>query len=134
VIGFSLLREALIQVDAEKAKKRFFASGTDVVSFDFDLLNQLKTLREQVDYSILGETSLSGVIGLDTYLKYLPRGYGNIMLCIQTISRISGITNGCDVRVQRHLKPLLDQLLQHPYSVKLELWKQLPSTFTVPVS
>lgn len=114
--------------------QRFSASGTDVVSFDFELLDQLKALREQADYSVLGETSLSGAIGLETYLKYLPRAYSNICFCIQTISCISGITNRCDVRFQHHLKPLLEELLQHPYSIKLELWKQFPISFTLSVA
>ena len=110
--------------------ERFSASGTDVASFDFELLNQLKGLRESVDYGILGETSLAGVIGFEQYLKFLPRAYHNITFCIQTISRISGITNGCDVRIAQNLKPLLDELSRHPYSVKLELWKGF--TLSVP--
>ena len=113
--------------------ERFFASGTDIASFDSKLLNQLKGLCESVDYSILGETSLAGLIGFEQYLRFLPRAYNNIVFCIQVISRISGITNRCDVRI-RNLRPLLDELLQHPYSVKLELWKHLPPTFTVSVS
>jgi len=40
--------------------ERFSASGTDIASFDFELLNQLKGLRESVDYSILGEASTPG--------------------------------------------------------------------------
>lgn len=115
---------------------RFFASGVDVAGYDFDLLKDLKKQRELVDYDILAEISMGRVVGFDKYLKFLPSAHKNICACINAIKQISGITQNCDVRIQKLEKSILSELLQeHPYSVKYELWKEfVPSTsFTVSV-
>jgi hypothetical protein len=51
--------------------ERFFASGTDAGGFDFDLIRELKTKRERVDYTILGDVSMLNGIGFQNYMQYL---------------------------------------------------------------
>ena len=113
--------------------EKFFASGVDVKLFDFNLLRELKKQRELVDYSVLGETTIKEAMGFDTYLKFLPKALNNLRCCIEVINRISGITNNCDIRLSNLEKSILPELFQHPYSIKVDLSKQIfpPDFFTV---
>jgi hypothetical protein len=110
---------------------RFFATVTDAAGFDFDLLRELKKQRELVDYGILAEISMGEVVGFQRYLKFLPRAHKNIAFCINLIKQVSGITNHCDIRMQKLEGSILRELLiEHPYSVQLELWKEFTPIFT----
>lgn len=109
---------------------RFFATGTDATVYNFDLLRQLKEQRELVDYGVLAETSMAGVVGFDKYLRFLPIAHKNIGFCINVIKRVSGITNNCDVRMQNLEKStILNELIfQHPYSIMYNLGQQFVPT------
>jgi hypothetical protein len=110
---------------------RFFATAADATGFDFNLLKELKKQRELVDYGILAETSMGEVVGFERYLKFLPRAHKNIVFCINLIKQVSGITNHCDIRMQKLERSILRELLfEHPYSVQLELWKEFTPAFT----
>jgi hypothetical protein len=110
---------------------RFFATVADAAGFDFNLLKELKKQRELVDYGILAEISMGEVVGFQRYLKFLPRAHKNIAFCINLIKQVSGITNHCDIRMQKLEGSILRELLfEHPYSVVLELWKEFTPVFT----
>lgn len=114
--------------------ERFFNSGTDANGFDFDLIRELKTQRELVDYSILGSTSMVSVMGFEHYMRFLPRAYKNIKFCIQVISVIDRITNNCNTRMETLERSELALLFTHPVSIRLNLLAEMPSSFVVNTS
>ncbi|MGO9643898.1 MAG: hypothetical protein ACLPY5_04015 [Candidatus Bathyarchaeia archaeon] len=114
--------------------QRFFMTCSDATGFDFDLVRELKTQRESVDYNLLGATSMLRAVGFQRYLQFIPRAYKNIKFCIQTISKIDRITNNCDLRMQWLEGSALALLFTHPYTIRLNLLQQMPSTFVVNTS